>query len=105
MCIFKDNGDGTYTLTARNNNDNEIYKVIDKNGQAVESSYTENFDKAFENPTVNIKPLIASTCDWRVGLSGAAISTIYAIAFGLAFGPGIGAAASAAWIPISSTCK
>lgn len=105
VCIFKDNGDGTYTLTARNNNDNEIYKVIDKNGQAVESSYTENFDKAFENPNINIIPLKASACEWGVGMSGASISTIYGTAFGLIFGPGVGAAASVGWIPVSSACK
>lgn len=105
MCIFKDNGDGTYTLTARNNNDNEIYKVIDKNGQAVESSYTENFDKAFENPNINIIPLKTSACEWGVGMSGASISTIYGTAFGLIFGPGVGAAASVGWIPVSSACK
>lgn len=47
----------TYTLTARDNNDNEIYKVIDKNGKPAELSNTEDFDEDFENPNINITPL------------------------------------------------
>lgn len=98
--LLVNNADGTYTLTAKDNNGNEAYKIVDENGKAIHSDGT-----IFSMNKVSR----ASACDWGVGLSGVAISAIYSGAIGAAFGgpAGViaGVATGAAWIPVSSACK
>lgn len=98
--LLVNNFDGTYTLTAEDNNGNEAYKIVDENGKAIHSDGT-----IFSTDKVSR----TSACEWGVGLSGVAISSIYSGAFGLAFGGPAGfiagAVAGAAWIPVSSACK
>ena len=98
--LLVNNADGTYTLTAKDNNGNEAYKIVDEKGKAIHSDGTIlGMNKVSR----------ASACDWGVGLSGVAISSIYGGAIGLAFGGPAGliasAATGAAWIPVSSACK
>lgn len=87
---LKDNGN-TYTLTAENANGEQVYKEFTSDGTSV--------DPIGENKSV---------CDWGVGLSGVALSTIYGGAIGMAFGGAAGliagAAVGAAWIPVSAAC-
>lgn len=87
---LKDNGN-TYTLTAENANGEQIYKEFMSDGTCV--------DPIGENK---------NACDWGVGLSGVALSTIYGGAIGMAFGGAAGliagAAVGAAWIPVSAAC-
>lgn len=77
--------DGTYNITAENANGEKVYLHVTKDGDILDEKSTG----------------FRSACDWGVGLSGVALSSMYGAAFETAFG---GPAGTIAEVVVGAAC-